>query len=148
LVAATADGRFLAVDLDSGNIRGAGSVAQRATGVAAVDEGRVVEAGPAGAYIYDFSTGEAVTAGTGATATDEIVRVRASGDGQVVVLGRDDGTVVIWDLPSGEQRAAVGHTAEVSALAVGGDGQVVVSAALDHLVVVWSVELRTERRPG
>ncbi|MCP4696951.1 MAG: TIR domain-containing protein [Gammaproteobacteria bacterium] len=64
--------------------------------------------------------------------------VAVSPDGQWLVSGSKDKTVKLWDLASGECRAALqGHDDKVNAVAITLDGQRVLSASNDKTIRVW-----------
>ena len=69
-----------------------------------------------------------------------MVSVALSGDRrQVVASGSLDGTVRLWDVPSGQLRATLhGHAGPVHAVAFSGDGQVLASGGIDGTIVLWA----------
>jgi mono/diheme cytochrome c family protein len=70
-----------------------------------------------------------------------------SPDGQTAASASDDGTVRIWDVPSGKRLAMLaGHKAEVYAIAFSADGRFLLSAGGDRLVRLWDLQTRTEMR--
>lgn len=66
--------------------------------------------------------------------------VAVSGDGKTVVSCSTDQTVRIWDVPTGQQKAAMsGHQGAVHALALSPDESLVVSSGADKTVRLWDV---------
>ncbi|MGB5057617.1 MAG: protein kinase [Candidatus Promineifilaceae bacterium] len=64
-----------------------------------------------------------------------------------LLLGLADGTLVLWDPVTGEERGRLsGHTGQVNAVVVSADGKTAVSAAHDALVIVWNLETAQEIR--
>ena len=93
---------------------------------------------PTGAKRGSLQTGHTNYVGALAISRDGSVLVSAGGE----VVGHDDMTVRIWDLPSHAERAVLtGHTGEVHAVAVAPDGTWLVSGSGDTTVRVW--ETRT-----
>ena len=61
-------------------------------------------------------------------------------DGSWLASGSDDGTVRIWDVATGQQRAALtGRATEVTAVAVAPDGSWLASGSHDGTVRIWDV---------
>ena len=61
-------------------------------------------------------------------------------DGTRAVSGGDDGTVRVWDLATGQQRAELtGHDGAVRSVAVTADGTRAVSGGDDGTVRVWDL---------
>ena len=101
--------------------------------VAAAD-GLVVSAGSDGAIRAWTTLGAALpmnhTAGS----------IAVTPDGSVLVAGTDDGTVRVWDLPSGAPRwTFTGHHGEVDRVAISSDGRRAASSARDSTVRVWDL---------
>ncbi|GAA2888011.1 hypothetical protein GCM10010517_51920 [Streptosporangium fragile] len=72
--------------------------------------------------------------------------VAVTPDGSRVVSGGGDGTIRIWDLDTGRQRAALtGHTGTVSSVAVTPDGSRVVSGGGDGTIRIWDLETGRQR---
>jgi WD40 repeat protein len=76
--------------------------------------------------------------------TNHVAALAISRDGTVLVsaggevVGRDDMTVRIWDLPSRSERAVLtGHTGKVHAVAIAPDGTWLVSGSGDTTVRIW-----------
>jgi WD40 repeat protein len=66
--------------------------------------------------------------------------------GLFVATGGDDGTVRIWDVGSGEQRAPlIGHTGPVKSVAYNPDGSVIASAGDDRTVRIWDAGTGEQR---
>ncbi|WP_256793227.1 BTAD domain-containing putative transcriptional regulator [Terrabacter sp. Ter38] len=63
-----------------------------------------------------------------------------SPDGSALASGSDDGSVVEWDVATGQRRATfAGHDGRVNGVAFSPDGQSLVSAATDGRVVAWDL---------
>jgi WD40 repeat protein len=67
--------------------------------------------------------------------------VALSPDGRVLAIGREDGTIELWDVASHSRRDAVRiHTERVTTLAFSPDGGRLASGGADSRVVVWDLD--------
>jgi DNA-binding CsgD family transcriptional regulator/energy-coupling factor transporter ATP-binding protein EcfA2 len=72
--------------------------------------------------------------------TGSIVSVDIHSDGLTMLLGFEDGTVILWDIQSGEEiHRFVGHTARVNDVAYSPNGLFALSASEDTLVMYWDI---------
>jgi WD40 repeat protein len=75
------------------------------------------------------------------TRDTSIFRLEYLPDGRRVVAGSGDGTVMVWDLDSGEQEGtSMEHASHVCGLAVTRDGTRIISGDVDGEIKVWDVE--------
>ncbi|HET7017665.1 MAG TPA: P-loop NTPase fold protein [Streptosporangiaceae bacterium] len=66
--------------------------------------------------------------------------------GFYLATGGEDGTIRLWDLGTGEQRAQfVGHAGPINSLAYSPDGAVVASASQDWTVRIWDASTGEQR---
>src|SRR5205807_1989738 len=64
-----------------------------------------------------------------------------SANGELIVSGGVDGTLGVWEIDTGQQRALFhAHSAEVWGVAFSADGRLVISGGLDGTVRLWDVE--------
>ena len=69
-----------------------------------------------------------------------------SADGSFIASAGGDGTVRIWDLWTGKERAVLrGHESSVYACAIARDGTFIVSAGENYELKIWNVETGTVR---
>lgn len=56
----------------------------------------------------------------------------------IVATGHDDGSIRLWDLPTGKEKATLnGHRQPISALRFSSDGELLAAAAEDRAITVW-----------
>ena len=61
-----------------------------------------------------------------------------SPDGAILVNGTSNGTILVWDVATGDQIAALdGHTQKVETLKFSPDGKTLVSTAMDGTIFLW-----------
>jgi WD40 repeat protein/type II secretory pathway predicted ATPase ExeA len=73
--------------------------------------------------------------------------VGISMDGRFVASGMNDGSVLIWDAQTGEQKLSLkGHSAVVNSVSFSPDGSRLVSSANDNTLIVWNLETGTAAR--
>ena len=125
----------------------------------ATDAGRVVALAisPDGQTIATAGPDEPVRlwqAGTGEKAGDEIrgaagastlAFARDAAGGPLLVTGRDDGTVRLFDRQGREVRVLPGHTGPVLTLTASPDGSAIASGGRDDCVCVWDVSTGSMR---
>ena len=63
-------------------------------------------------------------------------------DGQRIVSGSDDGTLLQWDANSGQVIGApmLGHQGRVNCLAISSDGRKVISGSVDYSLKIWDLK--------
>ncbi|ROO52212.1 WD40 repeat protein [Micromonospora sp. Llam0] len=93
--------------------------------------------------VYSVRTGEELhklkLPYTGIPHTADGVSVAFTGDAQRVLLGSENGTILVWDLQSGRRiRTPSGHERVVKALWASADGHTCASAAMDS-VRLWNL---------
>ena len=64
-----------------------------------------------------------------------------SPDGETLITGMLDGSIVLWDLTSGRRLGTLhGHAGPIMALALDPDDQTLASGGLDTAVVLWRID--------
>jgi len=71
----------------------------------------------------------------------EVLFARFGPDGQVVLIGCNDGTVILWDVPSGQPlfTPPIKHEGDITFAEFSPDGQRFVTASSDNIARVWDV---------
>jgi WD40 repeat protein/DNA-binding SARP family transcriptional activator len=69
-----------------------------------------------------------------------------SPDGQTLASGSFDGTVILWDVTTGQQIGPplTGHDGWVTGVAFSSDGRTLASSGQDKKVLIWDIEARLE----
>jgi WD40 repeat protein len=66
--------------------------------------------------------------------------VTFSPDGKILATGREDKTVQLWDVATGEQKAVLkGHTEAVLSLAFIAEARILASVSADQTVRLWNL---------
>lgn len=87
-----------------------------------------------------FRGTERYVAGTFRSFHGTVASIQVTADGQRALTAGYDGTLKLWELPSGRcLRTLQGHTQRVNAAALSADGSVALSGAQDQTVRLWDV---------
>jgi WD40 repeat protein len=115
------------------------------------DAGVAVSGGYYEVEVWDLSRGtclhtltgprvKSVERPDGRMAIGQLESVAVSADGCIAVSGRDDGTVLVWDLKRWKcVRTLTGHTDVVQSVAVSADGRIAVSGDWEGKLRVWDL---------
>lgn len=69
----------------------------------------------------------------------EITCVAFSADGQVLILGKEDGDIALWHIPAGKEiQLSRAHAAQVTAVVLAPDGRTFVTASRDTTALLWN----------
>lgn len=91
-----------------------------------------------GLYIWDAATGDLIRMLAGHQS--DVTSVAVIGDGDYVLTGSDDRTMILWDIVNSEPvRTFFGNADYVDSVAVSGDGQLGISAA-GFEINLWELE--------
>jgi|WetSurMetagenome_2_1015567.scaffolds.fasta_scaffold09313_2 WD40 repeat protein len=71
---------------------------------------------------------------------EEVWQIALSPDGKTLASASADGTVKLWEMPSGHLKYSLPHTNQVWEIAFNSTGSQLLSASLDHQARLWSVE--------
>ena len=112
-----------------------------------VPGGKFILAHTNAGFLYDRNTGKRVAhfLGTGSIASS----VGFSPDGQKIVAGNDDGTVLLFDVErrhDGGQVTLAAHEGRVVSLAYSPDGKTIVSGSEDKTIKLWDASTTAEKK--
>jgi WD40 repeat protein len=73
--------------------------------------------------------------------SNPITALAFSSDGNLLVSGAKDNTIIVWDAQSGSLlKVLQGHTGAISSLAFSPDDKLLYSGSLDGTVIIWNIE--------
>jgi WD40 repeat protein len=65
-----------------------------------------------------------------------------SRDGEMLISGSDDDTIILWKVETGEQIYTLeGHDSWVLSVALSPDGKILASGSRDGTIFLWDMEL-------
>jgi WD40 repeat protein len=78
--------------------------------------------------------------------TSEVESMAFSPDGQILASGSRDGTIIFWDIASGQTRddPLEGHTGKVWSVVFSPDGATLASGSDDETIALWDVATRQQ----
>jgi WD40 repeat protein len=92
-----------------------------------------------GIHVWDTATGTQRTTINGHS--DDVMALTFSRDGQFLVSGSEDGTILVWNFTAGAQQPDYilnGHSGWVNSVAFSPDAKLVVSTSENGTIQVWS----------
>ena len=92
----------------------------------------------AGVWLDDTDTSAEIALLTGHT--DEVYSVAFSPDGKTLASASLDGSVLLWNVESGQLIKTLGHTDEAYSVAFAPDGKTLASGSGDGTVRLWNIE--------
>ncbi len=76
-----------------------------------------------------------------------VTKVRFNASGTMLAIGKEDGSIVLWDLANSEvSQSLTGHQAMVSDLQFSGDDMFLLSASYDGTAMLWNMNAFNERQ--
>lgn len=82
-----------------------------------------------------------------AGSTDKIGCIAISPDGQVLVAGSDDFTIMAWNIKTGDLKYSIrAHTGWVNSVAFSPNGKLLVSSSMDQTVALWDATTGKEMK--
>jgi WD40 repeat protein len=70
--------------------------------------------------------------------SSNVLSLAITADKQTLVSGDNDGTIKIWNLPTGElQRTFEGHRSSITRIVISKDGQMFISGSMDRTIKIW-----------
>ncbi len=109
--------------------------------VAFAPSGRaVVTANPEGVYVFDTATGRPLLERRAALIKASFLNAAFSPSEELLATSHGDGTIRLWDYPSGKLRGGFQAHAKASfRLAFSRDGRTLVVSSMDHSISLWDI---------
>ncbi|HEY7309266.1 MAG TPA: hypothetical protein VH643_07925 [Gemmataceae bacterium] len=99
----------------------------------------VATANPQGVYVFDTATGRTILERKAELIKAAFINPAFPPSGELLATSHADGTIRLWDYPSGELRTSFrAHDKTCHRLVFSRDGQTLAVSSLDHTISLWN----------